>query len=68
MSQIIPITIDQYHNLKTFENIHEKYSIDSRGDIFTYIEKVQDIHRKSDDKKFFHFHESFKTYSVYDEF
>lgn len=68
MSQTLPMTIDEFHILKTLDNLHEKYAVDSKGDVYTYIERVQDIHKKTEDRKLLNFHESIKSFTVYDEF
>ena len=68
MSQTLPMTIDDFHILKMLDNLHEKYAVDSKGDIYTYIEKVKDIHKKTQDRKLLNFHESIKSFTVYDEY
>jgi len=66
--QTFPITLEEYHRLKTVDSITERYSTNSRGDIYTYLDKVKDFYIPSKDRRLLSFHKSIKHHTAYDEF
>ena len=69
MSQTLPMTIDEYSFLTTFESGHERLAMSLvNGHLYKYNDTVKWEHKKSENKKYIFFHNSIKTFSVYNEF